>query len=448
MAGRLVILGGGESGAGAALLAQHRGWEVFLSDAGTLKEKYRKELEDFQVPFEEGGHTEEKILNANCIVKSPGIPGSAPIVRQAMAKGIMVISEIEFAARYSRAKMIGITGTNGKTTTTLLTYHILQKAGFKVFLGGNVGKSMARQLLNGDPDYWVLEISSFQLDNCYDLRLDVAVLLNITPDHLDRYGNMEAYVNSKFRIVQNQRPEDVFIWCADDPVSSEAMRQKAENIPSRIIPISFNPQSNEAAWVQDGSIHIHLNQPKISFQMEIDQLTISGKHNTYNSMASAVIANVLLIRKEIIRESMSDFKNVEHRLEFVARVKGVDYINDSKATNVNSAWYALESMPKGIIWIAGGVDKGNDYDMLRDLVKDKVRIIICLGKNNLRLHNAFHKDVDMILNTTSAKEAVQMAYDLSRRDETVLLSPACASFDLFENYEERGRKFKEAVRSL
>lgn len=448
MAELLVILGGGESGTGAALLALSKGWEVFLSDAGALKDTYRNELLNAQVPFEEGRHTEAKILNAQCIVKSPGIPDTAPMVRLAIEKGIPVISEIEFAARYSRAKMIGITGTNGKTTTTLLTYHVLQKAGLKVFLGGNVGKSMARQLLQDDPDYWVLEISSFQLDNCFDLRLDIAVLLNITPDHLDRYGNMDDYVNSKFRIVQNQRPQDVFIWCVDDPLSSQAMRQKAANIPSRLIPISFTPQPNEAAWVQDGSIHIHLNQPKISFQMEIDQLTISGKHNTYNSMASAVIANVLLIRKEIIRESMSDFKNVEHRLEFVARVKGVNYINDSKATNVNSAWYALESMPKGIIWIAGGVDKGNDYEMLQELVKEKVRIIICLGKNNLRLHNAFHKDVDMILNTTSAKEAVQMAYDLSRMDETVLLSPACASFDLFENYEERGRKFKEAVRSL
>jgi UDP-N-acetylmuramoylalanine--D-glutamate ligase len=448
LANKLVILGGGESGTGAALLAKKKGWEVFLSDSGSLKSSYRAELKEAGIRFEEGKHTEEEVLGAHTIVKSPGISPKVPMVKKCAEAGIPIISEIEFASRYSNAFMIGITGTNGKTTTSLLTHHILKQAGLKVALAGNVGTSMARQLLVSDPDYWVLEISSFQLDDCYDLRLNIAVLLNITPDHLDRYVTMENYVASKFRITQNQQAEDVFLWCADDPVSAEAFKIRESDLNQRIMTFSLEKQAVEGAYVSGTAFKVLINQPKTEFNMEINQLTISGKHNTYNSMAAAVIANVLMIRKELIRESLSDFKNVEHRLEFVARIKGVDYINDSKATNVNSAWYALESMPDGIIWIAGGVDKGNDYDMLKPLVKQKVRVIICLGENNIRLHHAFQSEVDMIVNTSSAKEAVKMAYELSRKDETVLLSPACASFDLFENYEERGRLFKEAVRSL
>lgn len=444
----MVIIGGGESGTGAALLAAHKNWDVFLSDAGALKPKYRDELQAAGIPFEEAGHTADKILSADEIIKSPGIPDTAPLVQQAMAKGIPVISEIEFASRYTKAKLIGITGTNGKTTTTLLTYHILKKAGLKVFLGGNVGQSMARQLMSDDPDYWVLELSSFQLDNCYQLRLNYAILLNITPDHLDRYKTMDRYIDSKFRITQNQQPGDYFIWCSDDPETAEAMKVKASTIPSVKIPFGFTQSPAPSAYAAEGNIHINLFEPNNNFTMEINQLTIKGKHNTYNSMAAAVVANALQIRKDLIRDSMCDFKNAEHRLEFVAKVKGVDYINDSKATNVNSAWYALESMPKGLIWIAGGVDKGNDYEMLKSLVKDKVRIIVCMGLNNIRIHEAFQKDVDMIVNTTSAKEAVHVAYSLARNGETVLLSPACASFDLFENYEDRGRQFKEAVRNL
>lgn len=444
----MVILGGGESGTGAALLAAHNNWEVFLSDAGELKRKYRDELQAAGIAYEEGGHTADKILAADEIIKSPGIPDTAPLVKQTIDKGIPVVSEIEFASRYTKAKLIGITGTNGKTTTTLLTYHILKKAGLKVFLGGNVGQSMARQLLHDDPDYWVLELSSFQLDNCYQLRLDYAVLLNITPDHLDRYKTMDRYIDSKFRITQNQRPEDFFIWCCDDPETAQAMKIRAEQIHSLKVPFGFSQMPAPSAFAADGNIHVNLLEPNINFTMEINQLTIKGKHNTYNSMAAAVIANALQIRKDLIRDSMCDFKNAEHRLEFVAKVKGVDYINDSKATNVNSAWYALESMPKGLIWIAGGVDKGNDYDMLKSLVKEKVRIIVCMGLNNIRIHEAFHKEVDMIVNTSSAKEAVHVAYSLAHNGETVLLSPACASFDLFENYEDRGRQFKEAVRNL
>lgn len=444
----MVILGGGESGTGAALLAFHHGFDVFLSDAGSLKPSYKDELLNAGIAFEENGHTEEKILAAQEIIKSPGIPDTVPLLQKAIGKGIPVISEIEFASRYTSAKLIGITGTNGKTTTTLLTYHILKKAGLKVFLGGNVGQSMARQLIDDDPDYWVLELSSFQLDNCYKLRLDFAVLLNITPDHLDRYKTMDRYIDSKFRITQNQKPGDYFIWCSDDPETCEAMKMNAASIPSIQVPFGFSPLPAPSAYAAEGKIHVNLLEPNNNFTMEINQLTISGKHNTYNSMAAAVIASALQIRNDLIRESMCDFKNAEHRLEFVARVKGVDYINDSKATNVNSAWYALESMPKGVIWIAGGVDKGNDYEMLKALVKDKVRIIVCMGLNNIRIHEAFQKEVDMIVNTTSAKEAVHVAYSLAHNGETVLLSPACASFDLFENYEDRGRQFKEAVRNL
>jgi UDP-N-acetylmuramoylalanine--D-glutamate ligase len=358
-----------------------------------------------------------------------------------------VISEIEFAARYTKAVLIGITGTNGKTTTTLLTHHILQKAGLDVGLAGNVGHSFARQVALEDHKFYVLELSSFQLDGMHSVALDYAVLLNITPDHLDRYDGVEDYIASKFRITQNQNKHQPFIYCADDQVIAEYLKNHPTN--AREIPFTHQDgELEEGAWVSQQTINIKLNEPNVKFTMPINQMTIAGRHNTYNSMAAAIIANNLLIRKELIRESLSDFKNVEHRLEYVGKVKGIQFINDSKATNVNAAWYALESMEKPVIWIAGGVDKGNDYEALKPLVKDKVRIIICMGKNNMKLHQAFRKDVDMLINANSAEEAVDLAYALGVKGETVLLSPACASFDLFDNYQDRGDKFKRAVRQL
>lgn len=442
---RTVILGAGESGTGAAVLALKLGHDVFVSDKGIITEKYRKELDAIGVSYESGQHTPELILNASQIIKSPGIPETASVIQEAFQKNIPVISEIEFGALHTNARLIGITGTNGKTTTTMLTYHILKKAGLHVGLAGNVGKSFARQVAEDNYDIYVLEISSFQLDGMFQTRLDMGILLNITPDHLDRYSTMEKYIASKFRIAQNQTSENLLIYCDDDPNIAAYMQQ--HSIPSAKAPFSIHHQVEHGGWSDGTNMYININQNN-PFIMELNQLTIGGKHNTYNSMAAAIVANALLIRKEMIRESLSDFKNVEHRLEFVARVKGIDFINDSKATNVNSAWYALESMEPGVIWIAGGVDKGNDYAQLKDLVKEKVRLIVCLGVDNRRIHEAFGKEVEMIVNTQSASEAVNVAYNLGRKGETVLLSPACASFDLFENYEDRGRQFKDAVRSL
>lgn len=445
MSNYTVILGAGESGTGSAVLAQKLGHKILVSDKGTIAPKYIQELAELGIPFESGRHTEEEVLSATLIIKSPGIPDTAPIVQKAMDKGIPVISEIEFAAQHTQAKLIGITGTNGKTTTTLLTYHILNKAGLNVGLGGNVGKSFARQVAQDNFDMYVLELSSFQLDGMYDVRLDLAVLLNITPDHLDRYNGMEGYIASKFRITQNQTPSDLFIYCADD----ENIQQYLKNhtLKAQMMPFSIGTEITKGAWSDMQKMFININQNN-QFIMELNQLTIGGRHNTYNSMAAGIIANSLLIRKEMIRESLTDFKNVEHRLEFVARIKGVDFINDSKATNVNSAWYALESMEQNVIWIAGGVDKGNDYSALLPLIKSKVRLIVCMGTDNRRIHEAFGKEVEMIINTQSAAEAVNVAYNMARKGETVLLSPACASFDLFDNYEDRGRQFKDAVRSL
>ena len=447
MNNRLVILGAGESGVGAAILGKSKGHEVFVSDAGAIQQKFAKELEQQQIEFEENGHSEDLILNADLVVKSPGIPDHVSIVQQLANKGVDVISEIEYAAKYTNAVLIGITGTNGKTTTSMLTYHLLKKAGLNVGIAGNVGQSFAKQVAQEDKDFYVLELSSFQLDGMRETKLDYAVLLNITPDHLDRYDSFEHYVQSKFRIAQNQGTEERFIYCMDDAVIQNHLENT--ELKSQLLPFTHsNAAVEEGAWVSDDSIHIKLNKPNINFTMSINQLTIAGRHNTYNSMAAAIIANSLLIRKELIRDSLSDFKNVEHRLEHVAKVKGINFINDSKATNVNASWYALESMDKPVIWIAGGVDKGNDYEQLKALVKDKVRIIICLGENNMKLHQAFRKDVDMMINAGSAEEAVDLAYGLGQNGETVLLSPACASFDLFENYQDRGNKFKRAVRQL
>ena len=439
-------MGAGESGTGTAILGKAKGWNVFVSDLGSIQPKYKQELDEHQIRWEEGKHSETEILSADEIVKSPGIPDKAPIVKAAVAKGIPVISEIEFAGRYSNAKMICISGTNGKTTTTLLTYHILKNAGLNVGLGGNIGHSFARLVAEEQFDIYVLEISSFQLDGNREFRPHISVLTNITPDHLDRYDyELSKYAASKFKLTQNQTAEDYFIYCCDDPITMEYMSLKKTQ--GQAIPISIKTENQPGAFAGNGFIQIQLkNKNKIDIPME--DLTLSGIHNTYNSMAAAVVASLLDVRKETIRESLSNFQNAEHRLEFVRKVNGIDFINDSKATNVNSAWYALESMDKPVIWIAGGVDKGNNYKELKPLVKEKVKYIVCLGLDNIKIHQAFQNDVDMIVNTLSAKEAVHVAYRLAQAGESVLLSPACASFDLFDDYQDRGRQFKEAVIKL
>lgn len=444
----IVILGAGESGVGAALLAQKEGYVVFVSDFGPIADHYKKDLEHAAISFEENGHSEERILTASEVVKSPGIPDKAPIIIKLIENNIPILSEIEFAGRYSKAKMICITGSNGKSTTTLLTYHILKNAGLNIGLAGNIGKSFARQVAFQNFDYYVLEISSFMLDNMYDFKADVAVLLNITPDHLDRYDyKMENYSDSKFRIIQNQKQGDVFIYCADDEETQKGLLKHQINADA--FPFSIEKILDHGAFLQDDQINITLNHKnQESFTMSIKDLALQGKHNIYNSMASGIVAKVLELRNETIRESMASFTNIEHRLEHVARISGIDFINDSKATNVNSTWYALESMPGEVVLILGGVDKGNDYNMLKDLIKSKVKAIVCLGKDNKRIHEAFEDDVEVIVNTFSANEAVQIAYHLATKGNTVLLSPACASFDLFKNYEDRGNQFKKAVKEL
>lgn len=443
---RIVILGAGESGVGAAMLAKKQGFDVFVSDMGSIAPKYIEALLKLDVPFEAQQHTEDLILNATEVIKSPGIPETAPLIQQLRSLGIPVISEIEFAKRYTNAKTICITGSNGKTTTTMLTYHILQKAGLNVGLAGNIGHSFAAQVATENFDWYVLEISSFMLDDMYEFRADIAVLLNITPDHLDRYNyKMENYAASKMRIIQNQTESDYFIYCADDEIIQSALENKTINATA--YPFSIKSQMEYGAYLQDQTIHININQQN-QFTMSITELALQGKHNIYNSMASGIVARVLDIRNITIRESMGDMRNIEHRLEHVAKISGVEYINDSKATNVNSTWYALESMTTQVVLILGGVDKGNDYKMLKDLVKSKVKAIVCLGKNNKRIHEAFEDDVDIIVNTFSANEAVQVAYHLAKKGDTVLLSPACASFDLFTSYEDRGTQFKNAVKEL
>lgn len=442
---KLVILGAGESGTGTAILGKIKGWEVFVSDMGSIQDKYKDELNQYGIRWEEGRHTADEILAADEIVKSPGIPDKAPMVKAAVEKGIPVISEIEFAGRYTDAKMVCISGTNGKTTTTMLTWEILKNAGLNVGLGGNIGKSFARQVALENHDIYVLEISSFQLDGNVNFRSHISVLTNITPDHLDRYDyEVSKYAASKFRLTLNQTEEDYFIYCADDELTMQYMDLK--KTAGKAVPISVKAPQEFGAYADKKEIHINLNKQNIIINME--ELSLRGIHNTYNSMAAAVVAGLLDVRKDTIRESLANFQNVEHRLEFVARVNGVEYINDSKATNVNSAWYALESMDKPVIWIAGGVDKGNNYQELKSLVAEKVRYIICLGLDNIKIHQAFQNDVDMIVNTLSAREAVHVASRLAQRGDNVLLSPACASFDLFDNYEDRGRQFKEAVKNL
>ena len=443
---RIVILGAGESGVGAAMLAQKTGFDVFVSDFGAIADRYKQHLEVLKIVFEEKQHSNELILNAHEVIKSPGIPDTAPIIKELKKKGVPVISEIEFAKRYTQAKTICITGSNGKTTTTMLTYHILKKAGLNVGLAGNIGHSFAAQVVTEAFDWYVLEISSFMLDDMHEFRADIAILLNITPDHLDRYDyKMANYAASKMRITQNQRPEDHFIYCADDAETIKVL--KGAKVNSKMLPFSIRKKVEEGAYLEGSNIHININH-KEQLTMSISELALQGKHNIYNSMASGIVSKVLDIRNQIIRESMGDIKNIEHRLEHVAKISGVDYINDSKATNVNSTWYALESVSADVILIMGGVDKGNDYEMLKDLVKKKVKAIVCLGKDNKRIHEAFEDDVDIIVNTFSANEAVQVSYHLAKKGDTVLLSPACASFDLFKNYEDRGNQFKMAVKEL
>ncbi len=445
---RLVILGSGESGTGAAILAKQKGYDVLVSDAGLIPEKYKEELNEYGIAYEEKQHTEGLILNADEIIKSPGIPEKNELIKKIRSKGIQIISEIEFASRYTNAIKICITGTNGKTTTTSLIYHLMLQAGLNVGCGGNIGKSFARLVATEEHDYYVLELSSFQLDDMYDFKAETAILLNITPDHLDRYEyDIQNYINAKFRITRNQTENDYFIYCSDDEIINKQML--SEDIKAKKIPFSINNKLALGAFLDDDSINIktEINQSN-PYTMLTSELALRGKHNTYNSMAAAIVGQVFNIRKDDIREALTNFQNVEHRLEKVAMVRGVEFINDSKATNVNSAWYALESMDKPVVWIAGGTDKGNEYTMLKELVKDKVRIIVCMGLDNHKIHEAFGKDVDMILNTTSAQEAVHVAFKLAKQGEAVLLSPACASFDLFKNYEDRGRQFKTAVRNL
>ncbi len=441
----IVVLGGGESGVGSAILAQAKGYEVFLSDSGSLKEEYRKTLTDYGIPFEENGHTEQTILAAHEIIKSPGIPNTTAIMQKIIAKGIPVISEIEFGGRFTNAKMICITGSNGKTTTTSLVYHILKSAGFNVGLGGNIGKSFARQVAEDHFDYYVLELSSFQLEGVFDFKADIAVLLNITPDHLDRYDHdMQLYVDAKMRIIRNQKVNDALIYWVDDPVVTKEIR-KLKPLSS-LLPFSAEKRDDTVAYADNNEVVIHVNNN--TFNMDLDLLALEGTHNLYNSLASGIVAKLLDIQDETLRQSLADFKGVPHRLEKVAVVRGVQYINDSKATNVNSCWYALQSVRTKIVLILGGKDKGNDYSEIEDLVLRKVRTLIFLGKDNSKLHAFFDGKVPDIKDASSMQEAVSLAYGSAEKGDTVLLSPCCASFDLFESYEDRGDQFKEWVRKL
>lgn len=443
---RLIILGGGESGAGTAVLAHQKGYEVFLSDAGTLRDDYRTMLTTRGISFEEGGHTLSLLETASEVVKSPGIPDNNPVVVALASKGIPVISEIEFAARHTSATMICITGSNGKTTTTLLLYHILQNAGLNVGLAGNVGTSFALQVATCNFDIYVLEISSFQLDGMFSFRANVAILTNITPDHLDRYDyDFEKYAASKFRILRNQQPGDAFVYCADDPETVSRLDlypTLAQHFPYTI----QNTPLPAGAWLDGQEITIQTTQN--TFKMYLEKLALQGRHNTSNSMAAGIAAMLMEVRNEQLRESLSDFQSVEHRLEFVARVHGVEFVNDSKATNVNAAWYALECQTRPVIWIAGGVDKGNDYSTLLPLVHQKVKGLVCLGVDNEPLLDSFGEHLMRIAEATSMTDAVKAAYAMADDGDVVLLSPACASFDLFKNYEDRGRRFKMAVREL
>ncbi|MCE2617299.1 MAG: UDP-N-acetylmuramoyl-L-alanine--D-glutamate ligase [Phocaeicola sp.] len=446
MAKRIVILGAGESGVGAAVLAKKKGFETFVSDSSNIKDKYKEMLNDYQISWEEGHHSEEKILNADEVIKSPGIPNNTPLILRLKEQGTPIISEIEFAGRYTNAKMICITGSNGKTTTTSLIYHIFKKAGLNIGLAGNIGRSLAFQVAECNFDYYVIELSSFQLDNMYKFHANIAVLMNITPDHLDRYDfKMQNYVDAKFRIIQNQTDDDAFIYWMDDPI----IKKELSKYPKRghDYPFAEKKQTGAAAYIDDTKKEIDFTAP-IAFNMEEEEMALTGTHNMYNSMAAGISANLSGIKKKCIRQALSDFDGVPHRLEKVCRVKGVDYINDSKATNVNSCWYALQSMKTKTILIIGGKDKGNDYNEIANLVKEKCVGLIYLGLHNEKLHAFFDSFGLPIADVQSMEDAVAAAYKMSKKGETVLLSPCCASFDLFKSYEDRGDQFKKCVRDL
>lgn len=441
----IVVLGGGESGAGAAVLAHLKGFNVWLSDAGDIKEKYRELLDCYGIAWEQGHHTMERILAAGEVIKSPGIPDTAPVIVALRERGIPVVSEIEFAGRYTDAKMVCITGSNGKTTTTLLTYHILQQAGLNVGLAGNVGRSLALQVATEKHDVYVIELSSFQLDNMYDFKANVAVIMNITPDHLDRYDHkMELYTAAKFRILQNQTPDDAFIYLQSDPVIAAQMAKM--HIEARQFPFAEEKTDSTAAYVEGDNIVF--NTPSGQFTMRRSDLSLHGLHNIYNSMAAGLSASLVNVKSDVIRRSLADFEAVEHRLEYVDTIAGVRYINDSKATNVNSCWYALESMTTPVVLILGGKDKGNDYTEIEPFVRQKVKAIVCMGKDNEKLLRFFGDKVPAIVDTHSVQDAVAEAARLASAGDTVLLSPCCASFDLFASYEDRGRQFKQQVKNL
>ena len=442
---RVVVLGGGESGIGSAVLAKVKGFDVFLSDMGKISEKYVEMLEQWEIPFEQGCHTEELILNADEVIKSPGIPSTAAMVQKIEDKGIKVISEIEFAGRYDSAKKVCITGSNGKTTTTSLIYHLLQQAGLNVGLGGNIGKSYAYQVATENFDIYVLELSSFQLDNVYDFKADIAIITNITPDHLDRYGyNMENYVKSKFRITRNMSDDDCFIFCSDDEITINHLNKIV--VKAQQLPFTQKQVVEQGAYLKDDRIIVRYKEQECD--MYLQELALGGKHNVYNSMAAALAAKAMDIDNAVIREGLATFQAVEHRLEKVLSIKDVLYINDSKATNVDAAWYALECQTRPVVWIVGGTDKGNDYSSLVPLAKEKVKAIICMGLDNEKIHAAFGEVVSKMYDVTSAQDAVKTAHKIAASGDVVLLSPCCASFDLFKNYEDRGRQFKDAVRSL
>ena len=442
---RVVVLGGGESGIGSAVLAKVKGFDVFLSDMGKIADKYVDMLNEWNIPFEQGGHTEELILNADEVIKSPGIPSTAAMVRKIEEKGIGIISEIEFAGRYDSAKKVCITGSNGKTTTTSLIYHLLKQAGLNVGVGGNIGKSYAYQVATEKFDIYVLELSSFQLDNVYDFKADIAVITNITPDHLDRYNyNMENYVKAKFRITRNMDKDDCFIFCSDDEITINHLNKIV--VKAQQLPFTQKTEVEQGAFVKEDSIIVRYKEQECD--MFIQELALGGKHNVYNSMAAALAAKAMEIDNEAIREGLATFQAVEHRLEKVLSIKDVLYINDSKATNVDAAWYALECQTRPVVWIVGGTDKGNDYSTLVPLAQEKVKAIICMGLDNQKIHDAFGGIVPQMFDVTSAQDAVKTAHSIAQSGDVVLLSPCCASFDLFKNYEDRGRQFKEAVRNL
>ncbi len=442
---RLVVLGGGESGVGTAILGQQKGYEVFVSDKGEIKEEYSKVLEHFEIEWESGKHSEQKIMNADLVMKSPGIPDSVPLVRQLVAKGVPVISEIEFASKYTDANIIGITGSNGKTTTTMLTYHLLKNEGLNVGMAGNIGDSFAKMVAEHEFEHYALEISSFQLDGIVDFKPHIAIITNITPDHLDRYDyKFENYVAYKFRIAMNQDHNDYLIYDGDDDAIREGL--KKHPVQSKLIPFSLKEEQREGAWLENETMKLNIEHKTL--EMSTDILALDGQHNIKNAMAASMAALLVGVRKETIRQSIQSFQGVPHRLEKVLKINHVEYINDSKATNVNAAYYALDGIKKPIVWIAGGVDKGNDYSELMPLVREKVKAIICLGMDNTKLKEAFGNVIDLMVETYSMEEAVKVAYKIGERGDAVLLSPACASFDLFKNYEDRGDQFKNAIKNL